>query len=77
MEGLIRGLDEFAVADDLSPEILVERVQHPFPVVAAVVFSPAAAEDVPRGILRRHGEEALEAFEVARGHFIGGFHLRP
>lgn len=77
MKGLIRGLDEFAVADDFSPEILVQRIQHPFPVVAAVVLSPPPAEDVPRGILRRHGEQPLEAIEVARGHFLVRLHLRP
>lgn len=74
---MVRGLDEFAVPDDLSPEILVERIEHPFPVVAAVIFHPLASDDVSRGILRRLGEQALEALEVAGGHFVGGFDLRP
>lgn len=78
MEGLVRRLYELAVPDDLSAKILVEGIKHPFPVVAAVVLLPPAAEDVSRGILRRHGEEALEAVEVVRGHFLCcSFHLRP
>ena len=77
VESVVGGLDELAVADDLTAEILVERVEHPFPVVAAVILPPSAAEDVARGIFRRLGEEPLQAVEVARGHFLGGFHIRP
>jgi len=74
---VVGGLHEFAVAHDLSPEILVEGVEHAFPVVAAVVLAPPAAEGVSRRVLGRLGEEALEAVEVARRHFLGGFHVRP
>ena len=74
---MVGGLHELAVADDLPAEILVEGVEHAFPVVAAVVLPPQAAEGVSRRVLVGLGEEALEAVEVARRHFLRCFHVRP
>ena len=44
-------LDKLAVPDHLSPEILVEWVQKPFPVFVVVVFAPFTTEIVSRGVL--------------------------
>ena len=72
MEGMVGWLDKLAVPDHLSPEILVEWVQKPFPVFAAVVLAPFATEIVSRGVLACLRQEPFQAVEMAGGHFLSG-----
>jgi hypothetical protein len=48
---VISRLNKLTVPDNLPPEIIIEGVKHPEPIVTAVIFSPPAAEGIARRIL--------------------------
>ncbi|KAG0477787.1 hypothetical protein HPP92_012506 [Vanilla planifolia] len=66
-EGVVSGVDEVAVAEDLAAEICIERFQEGGPIVRTVELVPPPGDACPGGwILGRLGEEVTEVVEAAR-----------